>query len=247
MAYNRNSGTFLAVGSDGGSLEVAAAEMKINGEPNTVAQIITDGAKKGSNYPMVSARTNTSQWNVAYERDFGAAVSQFIATSTTGGGSPGAPAPPPPAPAPTPGPTLGCTTPDPFASIGGGTCVNGGWVPGGGAEAGGTAPGGCTSAAPAPGWTCVNGGWLPPRDRRHGRDRRLHDRPIHSRRLVAEPASAAAGCLAGRAEARPVAAQRSRQQPGGHASTAAGCPPRAVEPARPAAARPLRQLRDGHA
>ena len=30
-------GTFLAVGSDGGSLEVAAAEMKINGEPNTVA------------------------------------------------------------------------------------------------------------------------------------------------------------------------------------------------------------------
>ena len=160
MAYNRNSGTFLAVGSDGSSLEVAAAEMKINGEPNTVAQIITDGAKRGSNYPLVAARTNTSQWNVAYERDFGAAVSQFIATSTTGGGSPGAPAPPPPTPRPTPAPTLGCTTPDPFASIGGGTCVSGGWVPG--RTGGGTAPGGCTSAAPAPGWTCVNGGWLPP-------------------------------------------------------------------------------------
>ena len=166
MAYNPNSGTFLAVGSDGTSLELAAAEMKSDGEPNTLAQIITDGAKHGSNYPMVSARTNTSQWNVAYERDFGGAVTQFIATSTTGGGSPSAPpAPTPtPTPAPTPGPTLGCTTPDPFASIGGGTCVSGGWVPGrsGGGTPGAPAPGGCTSAAPAPGWTCVNGGWLPP-------------------------------------------------------------------------------------
>ena len=164
MAYNRNSGTFLAVGSDGGSLEVAAAEMKSDGEPNTVAQIITDGARRGSNYPMVSARTNTSQWHVAYQRDFGTAASQFVATSTTGGGSPGVPAPPPPAPGPTPGPTLGCTMPDPFASHRRrylrqrrmGARRLGRRTPGG------PAPGGCTTAAPAPGWTCVNGGWLPP-------------------------------------------------------------------------------------
>ena len=35
-----------------------------------------------------------------------------------------------PAPAPAPAPTTGCTTPDPFVSIGGGTCVSGGWRPG---------------------------------------------------------------------------------------------------------------------
>jgi phosphatidylserine/phosphatidylglycerophosphate/cardiolipin synthase-like enzyme len=43
-----------------------------------------------------------------------------------------APAPQPPAPVPPPPalpPTGGCTTPDPFVSIGGGVCVGGGWVP----------------------------------------------------------------------------------------------------------------------
>ena len=220
MAYNPNSGTFLAVGSDGTSLELAAAEMKSDGEPNTLAQIITDGAKHGSNYPMVSARTNTSQWNVAYERDFGGAVTQFIATSTTGGGSPSAPpAPTPtPTPAPTPGPTLGCTTPDPFASIGGGTCVSGGWVPG---RSGGGTPGlrlpvaaraqrrrrmdvrERRLAAPGDGW--------------HGRNRRMHDsrsllgdwrRNLHRRRL---------GARADRRRVRPADARPSRQHQGGRA------------------------------
>jgi hypothetical protein len=40
------------------------------------------------------------------------------------------PAPPtPPPPAPPPAPTTGCSSPDPFASLGGGTCYNGGWLP----------------------------------------------------------------------------------------------------------------------
>ena len=40
------------------------------------------------------------------------------------------PTPPPPSDSPVPTPTpTGCTTPDPFASLGGGTCVNGGWLP----------------------------------------------------------------------------------------------------------------------
>jgi hypothetical protein len=103
-----------------------------------------------------------------------------------------APLPPPPAPTPSPAPPTptptpapvppapgpvaagSCTTPDPFVSIGGGVCINGGWVPAG---AGGfTSPvpappsgggsstpssSGCLTSMPAPGWVCVNGGWLP--------------------------------------------------------------------------------------
>ena len=47
-----------------------------------------------------------------------------------GGGAP-PPTPPPPTPPPVnpPPPTGSCTTPDPFTSIGGGTCYAGGWLP----------------------------------------------------------------------------------------------------------------------
>jgi len=82
------------------------------------------------------------------------------------------------------GATGGCTTPDPFVAIGGGHCVNGGWLPGpapagsssssssssggstsssGGSSSGGTT-GGCTTPDPfvaIGGGHCVNGGWLP--------------------------------------------------------------------------------------
>lgn len=96
------------------------------------------------------------------------------------------PTPPPtPTPSPSPGPTpgstpppLGCTTPDPFVALGGGTCINGGWrpptmiVP--------TLPTptstpppitpppstiGCSTPDPfvaLGGGTCWNGGWWPP-------------------------------------------------------------------------------------
>jgi len=74
-----------------------------------------------------------------------------------------------------------CTTPDPFAAMGGGTCYNGGWLPPGMAI-----PSSASSSQPAPaptpsspsttsagcvtpdpfaamgGGTCYNGGWLPP-------------------------------------------------------------------------------------
>src|SRR6266567_449791 len=76
-----------------------------------------------------------------------------------------------------------CTTPDPFASIGGGTCYNGGWLPPGMAPPSGTTTTTTTTTAPAAtttttstqagcttpdpfaamgGGTCYNGGWLPP-------------------------------------------------------------------------------------
>src|SRR6266700_2714597 len=61
-----------------------------------------------------------------------------------------------------------CTTPDPFASIGGGTCYNGGWLPPGMAPPSGTTTStqaGCTTPDPFAamgGGTCYNGGWLPP-------------------------------------------------------------------------------------
>ena len=74
--------------------------------------------------------------------------------------------------------STGCTTADPFASIGGGICVNGGWVPAGSTNtsAGATSFGSTVTltstsssgscATPDPfasigGGTCVNGGWIP--------------------------------------------------------------------------------------
>ena len=127
LAFNASSGTFLAVGSDHYSAEIAAVEVKGGGAPNSVADIITNGAsaRGGSYYPLTTAQAGTNQWDVVYSRDFRGATSQIIATTSTGGGSP-TPTPtlaptPTAAPTPTPTPTAGCATPDPFVSIGGGT------------------------------------------------------------------------------------------------------------------------------
>jgi hypothetical protein len=72
-------------------------------------------------------------------------------------------------PSPVPG---GCLTPDPFTAIGGGTCINGGWIPGqvsttsgaSGVPASPPPPAACTIPDPFTaigGGTCVNGGWIP--------------------------------------------------------------------------------------
>ena len=68
-----------------------------------------------------------------------------------------------------------CTTPDPFAALGGGTCYKGGWFPPGMAIPGGggatiplpapAAPSACTTPDPFAalgGGTCYKGGWFPP-------------------------------------------------------------------------------------
>ena len=94
-----------------------------------------------------------------------------------------APVMPPPVtspPAP-PASSAGCSTPDPFASMGGGTCYNGGWLPPGMTPPTTSAPitppvvptvpqtpstppvvSVCTSPRPGADWVCAGGGWLPP-------------------------------------------------------------------------------------
>jgi hypothetical protein len=181
LAFNATTGTFLTVGSDGGSLEVGATEINGNGVPMPGYQIVTDGARAGgSNYPLTTARTGTNQWDIVYSRDFAAAANQIVASGSNGAATPTpvpvsapAPASAPSAPAPS---SSGCTTPDPFASIGGGTCVSGGWRPGSTAPAlaatatpvaaPAPAPSSSTCTTPDPfvsigGGTCVGGGWRP--------------------------------------------------------------------------------------
>jgi hypothetical protein len=87
------------------------------------------------------------------------------------------PTPPPSTPPPSSSPQ-GCTSPDPFAGMGGGTCYNGGWLPPGMTPPGGTnqpvsSPSGATSPPASTGCitgdpfvsigggTCYKGGWVP--------------------------------------------------------------------------------------
>jgi len=174
LAFNPSVGTALVVSSDSQSYEIAGIEVSAGGVPVSSVAVLTEGAsaKLSSFYPMAAARIGTNQWNVVRSHGFLGATNQIVAT--TGSSAPPPPAPAPPAPAP---PTGGCTTPDPFASIGGGTCVNGGWIPGG-ASAPAPPPPAPAPPAPAPppsgagcttpdpftsigGGTCRNGGWIP--------------------------------------------------------------------------------------
>jgi len=66
-------------------------------------------------------------------------------------------------------PSSACSTPDPFVSLGGGTCCDGDWLPPGMACTVPTPPpppsGACTTPDPfvsLGGGTCCNGSWLPP-------------------------------------------------------------------------------------
>ena len=94
----------------------------------------------------------------------------------------------------------GCPSPDPFQSLGGGTCYNGGWFPPGyplpsdaPASGGGTTPpstGDCPSPDPFAsmgGGLCVNGGWYPP-------DYPLAATPPSGGSSTPPPPSAGTGC-----------------------------------------------------
>jgi hypothetical protein len=170
LAYNPASNSFLAVSSSWESYDIGGVGLASNGAATTSQTIVTSGASPSgaSYYPLVTSRTNTNQWNVVHSRGFLDAWNQIVSTSASA-----------PAPSPTPTPTApsgSCTTSDPFAGLGGGTCCNGGWLPPGMACAGTatvtsapapapTSSGTCSSADPFAsmgGGTCCNGGWLPP-------------------------------------------------------------------------------------
>jgi hypothetical protein len=107
------------------------------------------------------------------------------AMTPPGGGSPSGP-PSPGSGSQSPGGTSGgstgvpCTTPNPFATMGGGTCYNGGWLPPGMAPPSGSTGSSVSSGSPSTGsqgqgcttpdpfvsipsliGVCVNGGWIP--------------------------------------------------------------------------------------
>jgi hypothetical protein len=167
LSFNRTLGTFLAVANDWHSYNIAAAELSASGLALAAATTITEESR-ASYYPLPAARTGSNEWNVVYSPNFLGPQNQLVGSGGGGGTAP------PPAPAPAPPPPTGCSTPDPFVSIGGGTCINGGWIPSGGGGSSEPAPapapappppsGGCSIPDPfvsIGGGTCINGGWIP--------------------------------------------------------------------------------------
>jgi hypothetical protein len=162
LSYNVASGTFLLLGFTqlDGNLPVQALELNRHGAVNST-MISVPGVLNADNFaPRAAARSDAPEWLLS-DGEFTSWV-QVVRTTTVNGGSDVR--------------LGGCTGPDPFAAMGGGTCVNGGWVPAG-TPTGGTPPGnsppppaptsssGCATPDPFAamgGGTCVNGGWLPP-------------------------------------------------------------------------------------
>lgn len=169
LAYNPVTNSFLTVSSSWASYDIGGVELNSSGSPKTSDTIVTAGASSArpSYYPLVSSRRSASQWNVVHSRGFLDARNQIVTTGGAGGGGGGS--------TPPPTTTTGCTGTDPFASIGGGTCVNGGWVPSGSTTTTTTTSPpppttttttstGCSTPDPfvsIGGGTCVNGGWVP--------------------------------------------------------------------------------------
>ena len=120
LAFNEATGTFLAVGADRDSLNVAAVELRGNGAPNSRVEVITEGATVGSYHPRAAARTGSNRWLATYSLDLRSNAAQAVVSSSLGGGS-NSPTGPPSG--------LACVGGDPFVAMGGGTCCNGGWLP----------------------------------------------------------------------------------------------------------------------
>lgn len=137
VAFNQASRTFL-LGGLGSSDEAAGIELNRRGFEISSA---TAAAGVKAFYPRVSASLEYPEWTFVFSDGYAAAKNVTVTTAATAGGphgnahpAPGVTAPPPPGPTPTPPSSGGCSTPDPFVTIGGGTCIGGGWIPGGGSN-----------------------------------------------------------------------------------------------------------------
>jgi hypothetical protein len=179
VRYNPVSGTFLAVGQDQLTYDVAGAELNSGGAPiGNAAGLTCCAGDPGSFYPRLAARSDAANWMIVFSRQYQFMAHQIIGSDTAFGGPPTPSPTPTPTPGPTPTPTPtpapgACTTPDPFVSIGGGVCSNGGWMPGAPAPTPTPTPtpaptptpsAGCTTPDPfvsMGGGTCSNGGWMP--------------------------------------------------------------------------------------
>lgn len=160
------------------NIGVASVQFTLNGvnlgAPDTSAPYSiswsTTGAANGTYILRAIARDAAGNATTSAARTV--TVNNVISSGGSGTSTPSAPT----VPAST------CTTPDPFAAMGGGTCRNGGWLPPGMAlppqasvvppppasapsvppPPAATPSSVCTSIRPGSDWVCVNGGWLPP-------------------------------------------------------------------------------------
>ena len=162
LSYNAASGTFLLLGFTqvNGNESVKAVELNSHGAVSST-MISVPGVSGQTNFaPRAAARSDAPEWLVADGSS--SAYAEVLQTASAHGG--------------TDVRLDGCSGTDPFAALGGGTCVNGGWLPPGMISSGTTPPDNPTPPPPPPpsgcatpdpftamgGGTCVNGGWLPP-------------------------------------------------------------------------------------
>lgn len=163
FSYNPVSNTFLLIARSSGLRPNEVVELNQHGTPLSARTPLVNPFQ----HEVVATRTDAAEWRaLGTDETFGNTFYQTtrgIATSTRNGGSTRR--------------LGGCDTPDPFQSLGGGTCFDFGWLAPG-MNLPGTdpftptntppptvPPSGCTMPDPFTslgGGTCVNGGWLPP-------------------------------------------------------------------------------------
>ena len=171
--------------------ETSGLELNRHGFPISSVTALAPGFT--TRYARVVGNVHSARWAVSFSNNYESGrVFAVRTTSTAGGGtkthaaysgtSTGSGSGGSTGGTSTPTAPKGCTTPDPFVSIGGGTCLgNNVWVPGktsgstggttggstGSGTTGGSTSGGgiaCTAkgSSPVPGWVCVGDGWVPP-------------------------------------------------------------------------------------
>ena len=181
-------GAFLTLGAAQAEAQSVTLAWDPNSEPDLGGYLIGYGTVPGQDHQLIDVGASTmwtlhgfAEGTTYYFRVYAYSTSGLrstpsadIQTTIAGGVPSGGGSSSPSSPA-------GCQTPDPFVSLGGGTCSNGNWLPPGFAPSAGSPPppppstplpppppptsGGCVGTDPFSvlgGGTCVNGNWLPP-------------------------------------------------------------------------------------